>query len=271
MKKLIKLLLEIFIIFIIIQSLFITKKYLVGIPILLIYLVYKLFKNKASILAFIGNIYFNKNNYKEALDYYDASSRSFKCDDSIKIRYAYISLYCGDLNKCKEILNLIPSNHLPEKLKSSYKITEALYTWKSGNIENAIEICKTIDENYTNTLVYETLGYLLLISERYEEALIYNRKAYEYDNSSNIIIDNLAQSYYYLGYYEKAQILYKSLLCNTDKDLSFSEPYYYYGLILNKLGDKNGCINYLKEALTKKESFLSDLTHQKISEVLSEL
>lgn len=270
MKK-IAILAEILIIFIIIQSLFFTKNYLIGMPILLFYLAYRLFRSKASILAFIGNIHFNEGNYKKALAYYESSSRTFNCDNSIKIRYAYIALYCGDLNKCKEILAITPSNHLSEQLKNSYKITEALLTWKSGNLEKAIEICKTVDENYEHTLVYETLGYLLLISERYKEALIYNKKAYEYDNSSNIIIDNLAQSYYYLGYYEKAQELYKSLLCDSNKDLSFSEPYYYYGLILNKLGDKEGCINYLKEALTKKESFLSDLTHKKINEVLSSL
>ncbi|WP_195989664.1 tetratricopeptide repeat protein, partial [Clostridium sp. D53t1_180928_C8] len=202
---------------------------------------------------------------------YDASYRSFKCDNSIKIRYAYISLYCGNLNKCKEILSIIPSNHLQEELKISYKITEALYTWKNGNIEKSIEICKILNETYKHTLVYETLGYLLLISKKYKEALIYNRKAYEYDNSNNIIIDNLAQSYYYLGYYEKAQELYKSLLYSKNKNLSFSEPYYYYGLILNKLGDKDGCIRYLKEALAKKEAFLSDLSHKKINEVLSSL
>uniref|UniRef100_UPI0018AC1183 hypothetical protein n=1 Tax=Clostridium sp. D53t1_180928_C8 TaxID=2787101 RepID=UPI0018AC1183 len=68
MKKLIILLVEILIIFILIQSLFFAKNYLVGIPILLTYLVYKIFKNKALILAFIGNIYFNKNNYKDALE-----------------------------------------------------------------------------------------------------------------------------------------------------------------------------------------------------------
>ncbi len=270
MKKLM-LFAEIVIIFLILQSLLFTRNYLVGTPILFVYIAFKLYTSKAAILAFRGNRAFKQKNYRKALSCYESSCKSFNCDDSIKIRYAYIALYSGDLQRCKDILDIIPSNHLKEPLSTSFKVTTALLTWKIGNLEKAISICKKAGEEYEHTLIYETLGYLLLLSKRYQEALAYNKKAYEFDKSSTVIIDNLAQSYYFLGYYDKANNIYSSLLSNSDKTLSFSEPYYYYGLILNKLGDKSGCINYLKEALNKNESFLSDLTHQKIRDTLATL
>ncbi|MPQ44926.1 tetratricopeptide repeat protein [Clostridium tarantellae] len=270
MKKLL-IFAEILIIILILQCLILSKNYLIGIPILCAYLAYKLYKMRPSILAFKGNIAFEKKHFKKALNYYNAATKISYSDNFIKLRYAYIALNCGELDECKRILDLVPFNQLNDMLKNSYKMTDALYSWKSGNLKMAIDVYENIHNSHQHTLVYETLGYLLLISGDYKKALKYNEQAYDYDKDSSIITDNLAQSYFYLENYEKAKELYSELLLKNEKKPSFPEPYYYYGLLLNKEGNKTDCIKYLKEALKQREAFLSELTHEKINKTLASL
>ena len=90
-----------------------------------------------------------------------------------------------------------------------------------------IENLKNLHTQYEHTTVYETLGYFLILDKRYEEALEYNLLAYEYDQDNKVIMDNLAQSYYFTGNIEKAKEVYTKLL---DEDPGIPEPYYYYGL-----------------------------------------
>lgn len=270
MKKLLYLA-EILILLLIFHSLIIKKNYLIGIPFLLFYIAYRLFKCKASILAFKGNKEFTKHNFQKSLAYYESALNAFNCGNHIKLRYAYIALYCGEIKRCKDILDIIPTNQLPKELYNSYKITEALYIWKCGDLRKAIDICKDVHNDFNHTLVYETLGYLLIISKRYNEALEYNKKAYEYDSNSLIILDNLAESYYYIGDFEKSKELYENLINKKEDTISFPEPYYYYGIILNKLGNKSSAKKYIEKSLTKKEYFLSNLTHKKIKQTLSTL
>lgn len=270
MKKLF-MVIEIIIICIIVQAFVLTKNFLVGIPILLVYLAFILYKSKPAIYAIKGNKAFENGDYKKAINYYEVACNSFYCSDTIKIRYAYIALQANELSLCKDVLDIIPSNPLKDPKFSSYKITEALLTWKSGNTQKAIEICKKANLKSKSTLLYETLGCLLLLDKRYYEALNYNREAYEQDKNNPVILDNLAQSYYFLGYYEKANEIYTQLLTSTEFKITFSEPYYYNGLNLEKLGNKSDCIDSLKEALKRKTSFVSDLTPETINNTLSKM
>ncbi|WP_280538439.1 tetratricopeptide repeat protein, partial [Clostridium perfringens] len=116
--------------------------------------------------------------------------------------------------------------------------------------------------------VYETLGYFLILDKRYEEALEYNLLAYEYDKDNKVIMDNLAQSYYFTGNIEKAKEVYTKLL---DEDPGIPEPYYYYGLILRDEGDTKGALESFDKALTKRESYLSALNKDKIRAAIQEL
>lgn len=259
------------IIFLIFDAFIISKNYIIAIPILLFYMAYKLYKNKSTIYAFKGNLAFEKKYYDFSLSYYGKACSGIKVDPAIMIKYAYILLYCGKVKACGETLNSITIEKLSLNLKNSFTITKSLYLWKSGNLPIAIEKCKEIDADFKHTLVYETLGYLLILNKKYDEALKYNIAAYEYDSTSLIIADNLAQSHFFNGDIDKSEEIYNRILKDNDSKPTFPEPYYYYGLILKKKGDINSSLEFFNKALSMKEFFLSSLNHDKIKEEIESL
>ncbi|GAB6167884.1 hypothetical protein JCM1393_03440 [Clostridium carnis] len=268
MKRL-KYLLDFLVIFLIFDAFIILKNYIIAIPLFCLYIAYKLYQSKSSIYAFKGNLSFEKKEYAAALSYYSKACLNVNVDSAIKLKYAYILLYCGKLKACDEILKTISFENLELNLKNSYIITEALYLWKTGDLKSAIEKCKNIDIEFKNTLIYETLGYLFILNGNYSEALEYNKTAYDYNSSSLVIADNLAQCYYFLENYEKAQGIYENILINNPTKPTFSEPYYYYGLILKSKGDIDNSLKYFNIALSMRESFLSALPHNKIKDEIN--
>ena len=265
-------LLQIIFLIICFQIIFLYNLKIIGIALLIIYSIFKYQNKKATLMAYKGAIAFNSKDYNKALELYEKAYNMKKVSTNIKLRYAYIALYCGKLDLCKDILASIDYSSLKDsKLKMSYKQTEGLYLWKSNNLEKAIEIYEKLHLECEHTIIYEALGYLLILNKDYEKALGYNIKALDYDDT-NVIIDNLAQSYYYLGNLDKAKELYLTLFSKEkEKRPSFPEPYYYYGLILKEQGNLEDSFYYLNKALDKKESFLSNLNKNIILKAIDDL
>lgn len=270
--KSIKTLLEILLLMLCFQLIFLSNLKLLGIAILIMYSIFKYQSKKATLIAYKGAIAFNSKDYNKALELYKKAYNMKRSTTNIKLRYAYIALYCGNLDLCKEVLYSVDYSKLKDsKLKISYKQTEGLYLWKSNNLKKAIAIYKELHNECEHTIIYEALGYLLILDKDYDKALEYNLKAYDYDNT-NVIVDNLAQSYYYLGNIDKAKELYLNLFSKEkEKQPTFPEPYYYYGLISKNEGNFENALNYLNKALEKKESFLSSLNKNIILESISDL
>lgn len=265
-------LLEIIFLIICFQIIFLYNFKIVGITLLIVYSIFKYQSKKTTLIAYKGAIAFNSKDYDKALELYEKAYNMKKVNTNIKLRYAYIALYCGKLDLCKDVLCSVDYSKLKDsKLKMSYKQTEGLYLWKCNNLEKAIEIYEKLHVECEHTIIYEALGYLLILNKDYEKALEYNIKALDYDDT-NVIIDNLAQSYYYLGNLRKAKELYLTLFSKEkEKTPTFPEPYYYYGLILKEEGNLEDSFYYLNKALDKKESFLSNLNRNTILEAIDQL
>lgn len=224
-----------------------------------------------SISAYKANIAFTKKDYTKALKLYDKITSKKNVNPAILIKYAYVAIYLGKLDLCKEQLDKVNYDGLESDiLRSSYKQTEGLYIWKNGNIEAAIEIYKDLHNKYRSTSIYETLGYLLIINKNYTEALQYNLEAYDYNSENQVIIDNLAETYYFLKQPGKAKELYVKIHeTEAAKQPKFAEAYYYYGLILKIEGKIDKAKEMFQKALTMRESYLSILTKKDIEKELN--
>ncbi|ELC8442186.1 tetratricopeptide repeat protein [Clostridium perfringens] len=244
------------------------KQYILALLVVVIYALYKYNKKKPYILAYKGNVAFRNGEREKALDLYKKACTYKNTSDSIKLQYAYLTLYLGNLAEATNLLKEIDYEKLPERLRASYTMTESLITWKNGDLKKAIEKLKTLHAEYEHSTVYETLGYFLVLDKDYKEALDYNLLAYEYDQDNTVIIDNLAESYYFNGDLEKSKDLYNKLF---EKEPTMPEPYYYYGLILKEEGNTEGALESLDKALTKRESYLSALTKDQIRAAIAEL
>lgn len=220
-----------------------------------------------------AHIAFQNKNYEKALSIYEKATSKKNPNVIFIIKYAYTAVFSGNNELCKKQLDRINYDSITDpNIKLIYKQTEGLYLWKTNKIEEAIKIYTDLNLNYKNSTNYETLGYLLLINNQYEEALKINLEAYNYSNENNVILDNLAESYYFLGELDKAKELYEKMHGpENSKKPTFPEAYFYYGLILKENGEIEKAKDYLNKALEMKESNLSILTHEIISKELDKI
>ena len=220
-----------------------------------------------------AHIAFQNKNYDKALAIYKKATSKKNPNIIFIIKYAYTAVFCGKNELCKEQLDRIDySSITDENIKVIYKQTEGLYLWKTNRIQEAINIYTELNETYKNTTNYETLGYLLIINKQYKEALDINLEAYNYSSDNNVIADNLAESYYFLGEKEKAKEIYEKIhSADNHNKPSFPEAYFYYGLILKEEKELDKAKEYFNKALEMRESNLSILNHEIIRKELESI
>ncbi len=227
-------------------------------------------KFKSSIYVIKANSAYQKGNTQEAINWLEKAYKTGSAKPGIVITFGYLLLKEGHLEESlkifKEQINStskISDNDL-YSLKSNY----ALALWKNGELDRAIAMYEDIFPNYKNTNVYGSLGYFYILKGNLDKALKFNQEAVEYNNTGAVILDNLGQTYYLLGEYEKSDEIFKKLMALSPK---FPEAYYDYALVLEKLGDKERCLENLKNALNYKPNFLSGVTVEQIENKLKQV
>ena len=261
MKNNPKLLITLLVIFILLFITFNINPFL-GIVFVLLFVLYKLYTSRSFIYALIGNGHFSKGNKEQALYWFNRASNLKSSSPRVITSYAYLLLKEREVLKAKEILEtLIQRKELTLQETSQLKMTLALVYWKEGNINNAVKTLEEVFQVFKNSTLYESLGYLLIVQGDLEKALSFNREALEYNDSSSIIKDNLAQTYFHRGELHKAEEIYSKLI---PENPTFAEPYYYYALILKGNGQTDKALEMLRTSASFKESFLTDLPKEEI-------
>jgi tetratricopeptide (TPR) repeat protein len=210
----------------------------------------------------------NSKEMNKACDYYDKAIVIKNCPPIVKISYAYQLIRLNRLEKAENLLRNLDEATFNPKEKRNAQAVNGLVLWKKGQLDQAISLYEKLHQEQQTTLVCETLGYLYLCKQSFEKALDFNLKAYEFAPNNNVIADNLAASYYYLGDFKKARKIYKELI---ERDVAFPEPYYFYALILNEREKYKLALKYLHIAREKKESPLSLLKHRHIDYMIGQI
>ncbi|NLK87467.1 MAG: tetratricopeptide repeat protein [Clostridiaceae bacterium] len=239
-----------------------------GIAALLVYIVILMYMLRPSVLALIGTRKYAQGSTEEAMLLFGRAYATGRASVRTSVSYAYLLLKNKDLQKSEEILQKLINANQNSPMLPYIKSIMALVLWKKGNLNEAASMQEEVIQTYKTTSVYGSLGYLLILQGDLEKALKFNLEAYEYNSSDNIINDNLGQNYLLLGMYDKAAEIYKPLL---EKAPTFPEPYYNYGLVLDKLGDREKALETMKKALDCKFSYLSTITKDDVEAKLSEL
>ncbi len=223
---------------------------------------------RAGFFAYQANVAFEQKNIDKCLEFYQKAVDVPNCPELIKVVYGYRLLSHGNIEKATTILNSIDEKILDDNARFNYEATNALIIWKNGNIKKAILIYQELLQKRASELIYETLGFLLVCDERYNKAIELSQEGLELFPNSYVIKDNLATAYFYSYEDKKARRLYKELI---DDDVSFSEPYYYYGRMAYEDEKLKMALKYLQIALTKEEIYLSHLKHKNIENLLAEV
>lgn len=217
-------------------------------------LIYFIAINYPTILYYIASNKYSQKNVVEANKYFEMVDKCFYSPIKLRISYVYFLLLEGDVNKAEELVKLILKKQMSEKEKIDLSLNYSLVMWKKNDLDKAIDILKKAYTDGKNTIIYQNLGYFLILKGDYDEALAFNLEALDYNSSNSGIIDNLAQTYYYLEEYDKAIELFEEVI---SKKPTFATPYYYYALTLIKKNNKEKALEVLKNGLDCKFTSLS--------------
>lgn len=117
----------------------------------------------------------------------------------------------------------------------------------------------------TNTYIYSqdytTLGYLYLLREDYEKAILNSKKALILTENYAPALDNLGQIYYQMANYDMSiEYLKKALDINP----KMADSNYYMGLVMEKKSDMEQAKKYYEIASTCKVNALNTVTDEDI-------
>ena len=157
---------------------------------------------------------------------------------------------------------------IPSNIRYEAKSIFAIILYKEGDLEEAKETMLSVYENYKTTNMYCTLGYLFNMLEAPDRAVEFNMEAYEYNGDKDVIVDNLAQSYYLKGEFDKADELYSNLIT---KEPAFPEAYYNYGMVLTALNNREKAKEMFEKALEKSFHNLTTVTIKEVENQLHQL
>lgn len=215
-----------------------------------------------------GTKLINEGNKEEGLKYFEKGAYGNKTDYMTKLRYAFCELKFGDFKKAKKMVMRILGDKIPNNIRYETKAIYAIILYKEGDLAEAKETMLSVYENYKNTNMYCTLGYLFNILETPGNAVKFNEEAYEYNSDHDVIVDNLGQSYYFLGDLNKAKDIYEGLM---EREPRFPEAYYNFGLVLSECGDKIRAKEMFETALTKSFHNLTTVTKEEIENKLDQI
>ncbi len=206
-----------------------------------------------------------KGNTDKAYRLYTLADKMGGMNYHSKIGYGYFLLKNAYLREARaEFVKLSMNPKLKDAQKQQVKSLLALVTWKEGQLDDAIEMLEEVMESYVTSMVYQSLGLLYIVKKDKEKALPFCLEAYEYNSDDNVIMDNLAEAYVLMGDKENALKTYEELL---EREPSFPDAYYGYGLLLIQEGRRSEGLPYIEKALDKKFSFLSALPRERVEEI----
>ncbi|ERI94421.1 tetratricopeptide repeat protein [Clostridiales bacterium oral taxon 876 str. F0540] len=243
------------------------SKYLI--PIVLVAILYFFYRFMPFIYFIMANKKYNSGDIEDALKFYEKAYNSKHSTPTIKIMYSYVLLRQAYTDKAERILKEILSQKISQKDKISAILNLSLVSWKKNDINEAISLLEGLYKDGIKTSVlYQNLGYYLILSGDYNKAIEFNLEAYDYSKDDPSLLDNLAMNYYFLDDYSKALEIYNKLIPMKPQ---FSTAYYYYAKTLVYFENYTEALDALNKALNCRFSFLSAVSKEDIENEINQI
>lgn len=268
MSKFIKTFLLKFLLPVIIIIVILNSNILLGIISIIAYISFMLYSGRIRIYSYKGRMSYSRGDLNDAAQWFRKACETGKAKTETKVSYAYILLKSGNLEDSEKTLSSLLSSKLDKDTEMLVKSNLALVLWKKGSFDDALDMMDEVIKNYKTSTVYGTMGYFLILRGDLDRALEFNLEAYDYNSADAIITDNLGQTYYLRGEYDKASELYEKLIPTKP---NFPSAYYNYGLLLFKQGKNEDAIDNMQKALNFKFSFLSTISKEEIEAKIEEI
>ena len=239
---------------------------LTGIAGIVIFSAVMIFVKRINLYIFQGNSKYKKGDLDGAIKSFSKAVTMKGCIPAIKLIYAYLLLKDGKLDEAEDMIKIVLEDEdISEEDHNIANSHLSIVLWKRGEIEEAVKLMEDVFEKSPTTDNYGTLGYYYILLKDMEKVLKFNLEAYEYNEMNSIIADNLGQTYYLLGDYDKSKEVYEKMF---EKKVTFPEAHYNYGLLLIELGEKEKAREYLDEANKFILTFLSTISKEDIDRAI---
>lgn len=213
-----------------------------------------------TILFIIANNMYADGKREKALSLF-AVSYKLRLSPYNRAVYGALLLKNGKADEARKVLNLVVMKKPKAEVLYYAKSILALLAYKEGRVDEAFEIYDEILEKYKNSFHLGNAGSLYNSSKPAEEALAFNKSAYEYNNENVIILDNLADSYLRVGDTENAGEIFEALMA---KKPQFPDAYYHYAQYLIKIGEKEKAQKNIEISKSFPLSYISPISNEDI-------
>ena len=168
-------------------------------------------------------------------------------DKTVPINYGYYLMLDGETEKARQVINRVfELKNIKEQDNYQARLFLALCEYIDGNYDEALRQFNVVMEHGESSDCYASMGLIYLKKGDLKAALKFNQKAYEYNEDSDAICDNLGTTYYQMGDKENAKKIYEGLF--SKKRPALPECYYHYALIKLDEGDSDWAHDLLKTA-----------------------
>ncbi|MDR1263689.1 MAG: tetratricopeptide repeat protein [Oscillospiraceae bacterium] len=211
-----------------------------------------------------------RGDYEQALKLYEDAFNKGCTRAAVRIGYAVLLLRTGRSADSVTQLRLAEKASDVTKEQKTQIITHfAVAQYKLGNLPRALELLRELFNKKKTGLLYGTLGYLLVESGDYDEALSFNKEAVDYDDEDPICLDNLAQVYYRLGNDKaSAEPLFRKALKIKPESL---DTLYFLAQYDIERGDGDSAREKLEKAAKGRFSPLNYATPEMVQQALNSL
>lgn len=230
----------------------------------LLLIIFTVIKFLPDIFVYIAMFNYKKDNAK-TFKFLEKAYLTGKLKPNYILYYSYICLKEGNLDKAERLLNAVFAHKRTNDIYNSAKINLSLLLWKQGDLDKAIETLEEVGKEFKNTVYFGNMGYFLILKGEYKKALDFNLEAYNYNRDDMIILDNLAQTYYYMGSYQKSEEIYEELM---QKNPQYPVPHYNYAKTLYALNKKEKAAEEARLSLGFPFTHLAGASQEEVASFL---
>ena len=212
----------------------------------------------------------NKGEYEKALQLYEEAVSKGANNLRILRGYSILLIRTSQFDKALEILKKMEKlPGIQAKDKANIRVNYAIILARKGHLDRAMEILEDEFRHMKNGTMYSIIGFLKIEQGNAEEALAFNKEAYEYDDADPLFLDNLAQTYYrLLSDKESAKVYFDKAIELKPEAIDTN---YFLALYDIEAGNKENAVKRLETALKGFTSPLNYATPEMIREKLKEI
>lgn len=217
-----------------------------------------------------ANAEFNKGNTDGAISRYKKVMKTGRAKVNDYINYATILMRTGNCEEAMENINRVLAIKRDRITRCTAMVTRAMINYRLENLREAMEEVEELhDEGYKTSATYSLMGYFMLkLDYPIDDAVKLCEEAYDYDDDSRDIVDNMMCAYMKSGNLSKAKEISDKL---TESAPQFVEAIYHAAQLYEKLGDMDKAKEFAKKLNDCKRSVMTTVTEEEEKALINRL